>query len=274
MNILFCSLIRSKEPYLKKWHDNVKGIKALQPYWNFNVSLYENDSEDNSVELINSFDWKWCDWFKLTSEKRGRKYMMSTERKRIERLSSYRNMCIWQFGDLDSIDRIIMNDVDCDFNPRDAAEIIEESLKWDVYSFASRDSGTGDELYDRWATRREPSDKWWDDKPYDQNGNNLVWTTGNGFVCYNPEPFRRGITFGYANNRFPYIDEDNSLKHHDVENAVVCENFRSIGFNKIGFNGKYNTVHSRDKKWHEEHNRVFKEPFNPKKALKEIGEGR
>ena len=123
MNILFCSLIRSKEPYLADWYNRIRGIKALQPYWNFNISLYENDSEDNSVPLINSFDWSWCDWFKLNSEKRDRKYYISTERKRIERLSSYRNMCVWQFGDLDSIDRIIMNDVDCSFDPKEAVEI-------------------------------------------------------------------------------------------------------------------------------------------------------
>ena len=259
MNILICSLIRSKEPYLPDWYNRVRGIKALQPYWNFNISLYENDSEDNSVQLINSFDWSWCDWFKLNSEKRDREYYISTERKRIERLASYRNMCIWQFGDLDSIDRIIMNDVDCSFDPKEAAEVIEESLKWDVYSFASRDDATGDEFYDRWATRRTATDGWWDDKPYDQNGNNLTWTTGNGFVCYDPEPFRRGLTFGYVNNRSRFIDEVNKHKTHDVENAVVCENFRLIGFNKIGFNGKYNTVHNRDEKWWDESRKLKKE---------------
>ena len=108
-------------------------------------------------------------------------------------------------------------------------------------------------MYDRWATRRESNESWWDDKPYNQNGDNLVWTTGNGFVCYNPEPFRRGFTFGYVNSRFPYTDESANLKKHDVENAVVCENFRTAGFNKIAFNGKYNTMHRRDKNWHDEH---------------------
>jgi len=260
MDILFCSLIRSKEPYLANWYNNVRGIKALRPYWNFNISLYENDSEDNSVSLINSFDWSWCDWFKLSSEKRNRKYYIATERKRIERLSSYRNMCVWQFGDLDSIDRIVMNDVDCSFNPKEAVEIIEESLNWDVYSFASRDEATGDDFYDKWATRKGPKDSWWDNKStYDRNGNNIVWTTGNGFVCYNPEPFRRGLTFGYVNNRSQFVDKEKNLKSHDVENAVVCENFRLIGFNRIGFNGRYNTIHSRDEKWWAENNKLLKE---------------
>lgn len=259
MDILFCSLIRSKEPYLANWYNNVRGIKALRPYWNFNISLYENDSEDNSVSLINSFDWSWCDWFKLNSEKRSRKYYISTERKRIERLSSYRNMCVWQFGDLDSIDRIVMNDVDCSFDPKEAVEIIEESLNWDVYSFASRDEATGDDFYDKWATRKGPKDSWWDNKStYDRNGNNIVWTTGNGFVCYNPEPFRRGLTFGYVNNRSQFVDKEKNLKSHDVENAVVCENFRLIGFNRIGFNGRYNTIHSRDEKWWAENNKLLK----------------
>jgi len=258
MNILFCSLIRSKEPYLADWYNRVRGIKALQPYWNFNISLYENDSEDNSVSLINSFDWSWCDWFKLNSEKRDRKYYISTERKRIERLASYRNMCLWQFGDLDSIDCIIMNDVDCSFEPRDAVDIIEESLNWDVYSFASRDKATGDDFYDKWATRKGPKDSWWNSKStYDRNGNNLVWTTGNGFVCYNPEPFRRGFTFGYVNHRAQFVDKENNLKAHDVENAVVCENFRLAGFDKIAFNGRYNTIHSRDEKWWSENNKML-----------------
>jgi hypothetical protein len=152
-----------------------------------------------------------------------------------------------------------MNDVDCLFNPKEAAEIIEESLNWDIYSFASRDDATGDEFYDRWATRRRSTDGWWDDKPYDQNGNNPVWTTGNGFVCYNPEPFRRGFTFGYVNNRSRFINEEQKAKNHDVENAVVCENFRLIGFNKIGFNGRYNTIHNRDEKWWNESKTLQKE---------------
>lgn len=249
MEILFCALIRTKEPYLEDWYKRVRKIKELEPYWRINVSLYENDSEDRSKEVIEGFDWSFCDWFKFTSEKRGRKYFISTERKRIERLSSYRNLCVWQFGDLDSIDRIIMNDVDCRFKPEEAVEVIKESNHWDIYSFASRDDNTGNEFYDRWATRRNSSDGWWDDKAYNEDGDNPVWTTGNGFVCYNPEPFRRGLTFGYVNNRSKYIDEENRLKNHDVENAVICENFRLIGFDKIGFNGKYNTYHSRDMTW-------------------------
>ena len=54
-------------------------------------------------------------------------------------------------------------------------------------------------------------------------------------------------------------NETNKHKTHDVENAVVCENFRLIGFNRIGFNGKYNTVHNRDEKWWKENNKLKKE---------------
>lgn len=244
LKILFCSLIRDKAEFIDDWHSRIRSIKSQRPNWTFNISLYENDSEDGSKEKLDNLDWSFADWFKLSSEKNKKEYLIGLERKRIERLSAYRNLCIYQFGDLDSIDRIIMNDVDCSYDPEHAVEIIEKSLGWDAFSFASRDTGTGDEFYDRWATRRTPVDKWWDNKPYNKKGDNQTWTTGNGFVSYNPEAFKMGATFGYINKR---------LKTHDSENAVVCENFRAFGFNKIGFDGRYNTMHVRDKFWHEKH---------------------
>tara|TARA_R100000152_G_C6777589_1_gene207552 strand:- start:2249 stop:3004 length:756 start_codon:yes stop_codon:yes gene_type:complete len=244
MNILYCSLIRNKADFLDDWHSRIVSIKAIKPDWNFNISLYENDSEDGSKEKLENLDWSFAQTFKLSSEKNDKEYFIGLERKRIERLSAYRNLCIYQFGDLDSVDRVVMNDVDCSFDPAHAVEILEKSLDWDVFSFASRDTGTGDEFYDRWATRRRATDTWWDDKPYDTTGDNHVWTTGNGFVCYNPEGFKRGATFGYVNKR---------TKEHDSENVVVCENFRAFGLHKIGFDGRYNTMHERDKYWHEKH---------------------
>lgn len=257
MKILFCSLIRSKEEFLFDWHARIKEIKSLRPDWTLNVSLYENDSEDNSKEVLRNLDWSFCDWYKLTSEDLNRKYFIGTERERIMRLSSYRNMCVWQFGDLDLVDRIIMNDVDCSFEPKEAVEIIEESMNWDVYSFASRDTETGDFLYDRWATRLNSEQGWWHEHEYDHNGNNPVWSTGNGFVCYNPEPFRCGFTFGYVNFRSRFADEKKGLRTHDVENAVICENFRALGYGKIAFNGKYKTMHRRDKIWLDESKRLM-----------------
>jgi len=241
LKILFCSLIRDKAEFIGDWYSRIRSIQSLRPSWTFNISLYENDSKDGSKEDLENLDWSFANWFNLSSEKNDKEYFIGLERKRIERLSSYRNLCIYQFGDLDSIDRIIMNDIDCSYDPKHAVEIIEKSLEWDIFSFASRDSGTGDEFYDRWATRRSPVDTWWDDKPYNTKGDNQTWTTGNGFVSYNPEGFKRGATFGYVNKR---------LKTHDSENAVVCENFRAFGFNKIGFDGRYNTMHVRDKHWH------------------------
>lgn len=262
MKILFCSLVRSKEKFLVDWHARIKEIKSLRPDWTLNVSLYENDSEDNSKEVLRNLDWSFCDWYKLTSEDLNRKYFIGGERERIMRLSAYRNICIWQFGDLDLVDRIIMNDVDCGFDPKEAVEIIEESLNWDVYSFASRDTRTGDSFYDRWATRLDSGETFWGDHEYDLNGDNPVYVTGNGFTCYNPEPFRCGFTFGYVNHRGqPYYEhtdpddpldvdaQERGLKPHDVENAVVCENFRVLGFGKMAFNGKYNTMHHRDEIW-------------------------
>lgn len=232
LNILYCSLIRDKEKLLEKWIKNIRKIKALRPKWNISLSCYENDSKDDTKKVLQNLDYSFLNSHKITVENTGKKLHFNKERERVKNLAAYRNLCINQYADLDSIDRIIMHDVDCLYEPEDAVKLIEESLNWDVLSTISYPTEISNIVYDSWATRKNKSDKHWNHKDVIFPGINRVYSTGNGFVCYNPEPFKKGMGFGYLIN-----------DSHDCENVVICENYLNMGYDRIAFHADYKTRH-------------------------------
>ena len=232
ISILYCALIRDNENILVEWINRIKQIKILRPQWNINLSCYENDSVDKTKEILKTLDYSFLSWYKITSENTGKKPLFNKERERVKNLAAYRNLCVRQYADLDSIDRIIMHDVDCLYEPEDAVKLIEESLNWDVLSTISYPTEISNIVYDSWATRKNKSDKHWNHKDVISPGINRVYSTGNGFVCYNPEPFKKGMGFGYLIN-----------DSHDCENVVICENYLNMGYDKIAFHADYKTRH-------------------------------
>ena len=237
LNILYCSLIRDKEYFLEKWLGNIKSLKNLRPNWNIYLSCYENDSVDKTKEVLKRLDYSFLSWVKITSEDTGKKLYFNKERDRVKNLAAYRNLCINQYADLDKIDRIIMHDVDCVYDPEKAVHLIEESLKWDILSGLSNPSNNDKIIYDSWVTRKDKMHKKWDYNSFIKSGINEVYSTGNGFVCYNPEPFKKGIYFGYI------LGND-----CDAENVTICENFSNAGYSKIAFDTRCNIKHFKNLK--------------------------
>lgn len=235
LNILYCSLIRDRENFLEEWIKNIRKIKALRPKWNISLSCYENDSKDDTKKVLQNLDYSFLNWHKITVENTGKKLYFNKERDRVKNLAAYRNLCINQYADLDKIDRIIMHDVDCTYDPQEAINLIEESQNWDILSGISYPFNNEKRLYDSWVTRKNKAHKKWNYKTPVKSGINKVYSTGNGLACYNPIPFKKGIGFGYI------IDDI-----LDSENVVVCENFRENGYNKIAFDTRCKISHMKE----------------------------
>lgn len=237
LNILYCSLIRDRENFLEEWIKNIRKIKALRPKWNISLSCYENDSKDDTKKVLQDLDYSFLNWHKITVENTGKKLYFKKERDRVKNLAAYRNLCINQYADLDKIDRIIMHDVDCMYDPEEAVNLIEESLNWDILSGLSNPSYNEKILYDSWVTRKNKAHKKWNHDGFIKSGINEVYSTGNGFVCYNPEPFKKGIYFGYI------LGND-----CDAENVTICENFSNEGYSKIAFDTRCKIKHFKNLK--------------------------
>lgn len=235
LNILYCSLIRDKEYFLEQWLDNIKSLKNLKPNWNIYLSCYENDSADNTKEVLKNLDYSFLSWVKITSEDTGKKILFYKERERVKNLAAYRNLCVSQYANLDNIDRIIMHDIDCMYDPQEAIYLIEESLNWDILSGISHPFNNEKVLYDSWVTRKNKAHEKWEHNTLIKSGINKVYSTGNGLVCYNPMPFKKGIGFGYIINDTV-----------DSENVVVCENFRENGYDKIAFDTRCKINHIKE----------------------------
>jgi len=95
-----------------------------------------------------------------------------------------------------------------------------------------------DEIYDAWASRITDKDEGWppgvavEGFPKRMD----VWSTFNCFCKYNAEPMKNNISFSGFNKR---------LNKYDCDTAVICENFREAGYNKIVLDGRYSVFHSR-----------------------------
>ena len=56
MRVLICSIIRNREPFLFGWKDQILCLKDENPGITFDLSVFENDSTDGSVEYLQSIE--------------------------------------------------------------------------------------------------------------------------------------------------------------------------------------------------------------------------
>lgn len=59
MKILICSIIRNAENKLNSWYNQIKNIVSLNEDIDFYLSVYENNSTDNTKLLLNNFDFSF-----------------------------------------------------------------------------------------------------------------------------------------------------------------------------------------------------------------------
>ena len=94
-------------------------------------------------------------------------------------------------------------------------------------------------MYDTWGTRMFDTDEWWRTGFWFDGENHPqimdVWSTFNCFCKYKAEPIKNKITFSGFNER---------LNKFDCDTAVICENFRKHGFDKIALDTRYNVYHN------------------------------
>jgi hypothetical protein len=82
--------------------------------------------------------------------------------------------------------------------------------------------------YDTWAMRRSEREEWGTFFPdYTTNPVREFWSTSNGFCLYKAKPFQDGLKFDSFNKR---------LLKRDCDTSVLCEDLRSMGYNRIFIN--------------------------------------
>jgi len=109
-NILISTIVRNRGETLRRWYDQLESLVCLDEHNQYYLSIYENDSEDNSVALLNSFDYSFCKDYCLKNETINTKYYTApfedygtkeghlSKIDRVNNLAAARNKTIFECG--------------------------------------------------------------------------------------------------------------------------------------------------------------------------------
>lgn len=239
--ILISTIVRNSEKHLNRWYENIKTLCLLDKDNQYYLSVYENDSIDRSVELLNKFDFSFLEDYKIKSEKLDKPlFGRVINEDRVKLLSESRNKSIYNNKFLESASHVLVIEPDINYNVKAIVENIINLGDFDIISPRSVDIDKDPPcyFYDDWSTRKTSNDLKW--KIFDKNvlinlGIVSVWSTFNCLCLYKSEPFKRFLTFGYYNER---------LNRFDSDTAVVCENFRKYRYLNIVLNSQIEVYHS------------------------------
>ena len=236
--ILVYTIFRNSEKYLNTYYNQVKNMVEFFSDIEFYFSAYENDSTDNTSEILKNLDWSFFKDFSIVTEKIKTKHFNSVrDEERVRNLSIARNKAIGAKDFLHKVDHVMMIESDMkyeidtiykllNFYKKEEFDIVS-GFTWHYYNNAKI-------LYDTWATRTMKT------KDYNAKNNGRPWfdlvenwrnleyglyhSTSNGVCLYKAKPFQTGI-------RYAYISPDSKVA--DCDTAVICEEFILSGYNKI-----------------------------------------
>jgi glycosyltransferase involved in cell wall biosynthesis len=232
--VLVYSIIRNREKYMSDYYNQIKAFVKAYPEYEFYLSIYENDSDDQTRRELMNKDWSMFAGISIVSENIKTKYFESVkDAERVENLAKARNKGIVGGGFIDKVDYVLMIEGDVYYNPEDVKNLLtfkDKEPDFDIVSSISlRKNGTH---YDWWATRtthqyvqgRSELDPMFKKKEYGR-----YYSTSNGLCLYRAEPFKQGIQHHWINT---------VTKEFDCEMVVLCQNFQNAGYGNIFINYK------------------------------------
>lgn len=241
MNILICSIIRNRGFFMRRMHFLLNHLCRLDKTNKYSISIFENDSTDSTKAFIKLLDWSFFDKTYIQSIDLNLPFLSDSEKdalskEKLQILAGARNLCIDQVkDDILKYDKILFLEAECLFNPKDIIKLINLSKHTDVYSPKSI-MEKPNMIGDSWATRINKEDEIYNGNTDINIPNNFfpLWSTYSYLCIYDIKPILNNIRFGYINNR---------LNKHDCDTAVICENFRNHGYNRIFMNTNIGVTH-------------------------------
>ena len=119
MKILVCTIVRNAELTIPRWWENVTQMTALYPEIEFSLSVYENDSIDNSKNLLTERMKDSSAYFSETflgmEDINTQFYQSVVNDNRVDNLARARNNCFNQVNNLEEYDYAFSVEVDTHF---------------------------------------------------------------------------------------------------------------------------------------------------------------
>ena len=236
--ILISTIVRNRGVFLDEYFEQIKSfVERLSDKYDFSISIYENDSSDNSKEIIHAQDYShFYKSFIKTEDINTQFFGSVTDAQRVINFAAARNKT-FEGVDLTEYQWLLIIEPDIIYSDDIINAIINReglSFEPDVYSGILMQYGVP---YDTWGMRRTFAEEWGgfygdaDEQPIRE-----FWTTANGVCLYTMKPFIEGLKFSSFNKR---------LNKHDCDTAVLCEDFRERGYSKIFINQSIRPNHER-----------------------------
>lgn len=228
-NILVYSIIRNRANNINRFHSQLVKMVKNNPGYNFYLSIYENDSTDQTKQQLFLKDWSFFKGVSIITENIDTEYFESVKSaQRVENLSKARNKAIEAGGFLEKMDYILMIEGDVMYTPDHAQQLLNFKTKepdFDIVSTISlRKNG---KHYDWWATRTGPEynpDKSEIDPDYQSKQYGKYYSTSNGLCLYKAKAFKEGVRHHWINK---------VTKEFDCEMVVLCQGFHEKGYSNI-----------------------------------------
>jgi hypothetical protein len=226
--ILVYSIVRDEARYVDRYHKQLCDMVKEFTEYEFILSIYENDSSDDTVNLINEKDWSAFKEFHFVSEKLNRRAFGSVKHSdRVKFLSIARNKAIEAKDFLEKADYVMMVEFDMRFDNSVVKQILDFKNLEPDFDIVSGLTVNNHPVYDSWATRKsarftshqEVRQYDFESKPYDR-----YYATSNGICLYRAQPFREGVRYGWINT---------VTERFDCDTVVVCQNFIKKGYRNI-----------------------------------------
>jgi hypothetical protein len=212
-------------------------VTKLSSRYNFFYSFYENDSTDDTKNIVKKADWSFFNKYSVITENLKKGVFTGNDIERVEILATARNKCLEADDMYKSMDWILFIESDIEYTPEILEKILEHNNQdVDVFSgiAVSKDTQV---IYDLWATRysqEERPDEMATIYKLEKLGMKELWATFSCLCLYKAEPFKKNVRFHWMNDRFGI---------HDCDTTVICENFRKAGYTKIFADYSINPIH-------------------------------
>jgi len=230
--------MRNAAPRLQTYKTQIESIIAANPEHDFVLSIYENDSTDNTAELLQELQFNGFKAVHILSETLGTASFGSTkEAERVKNLAEARNKATLPHSQ--DVDIVAMIEADITYTPDIFATLLNTPTVWDIVS-AVTVFPHANILYDAWATRKQNQTQYvsennslhndWEQQPFGKYA-----STFNGVCLYRADAFNQVQGFNYIS------PIDGSA---DCDTAVICQNFIANGYDNIYINYLAKAVHS------------------------------